>query len=193
MELIALLTIVGLFAWAVVLVEHMYRRKVTAELRGVLVEDKNRRRFGELRNKLVGFVVDGRLDLRSPRIVNLYKGLTILMRYPGNYAQAARTLMSLPALSPSQVAGRPSKEEGEICLEMAERLDLLCRDYDGLYRLSARLLDFAIRQEKANKKVYLWVEMHHSVERFARKQQRPELRQAEAYLRQIGNEAMLAA
>jgi hypothetical protein len=75
------------------------------------------------------------LDANSEVFAILYRSLSMLMRSPEEYLRVVKILLWFSGRRWD--AGEMQEitpKEGELLIEYARRLDLLCRDYDRFYR-----------------------------------------------------------
>lgn len=164
------------------------RGKWIRDLKALAVQERNRNRFGELRTALMSMARDGAIDVRGERFQTIYGSLTILMRNPHDYEKAAWALLALPEHRTVGMAPI-TKSEGELMLLLADRLDLLCRDYNALYRSLAWVLDHA-RGGSSNPlhQLPLWLQVHLRQAERARP-----IIQARTRLKMLGSETVAAA
>src|SRR5438270_8950996 len=95
--------------------------------------ERHRNQFGELRTRLMALARNRKVNVRSRRFSSLYGGLTTLMRNPHEYESAAKQLLATP-LNVQKDSEKPSRDEAKLYIDLGQRLDHLCRDYDGRYR-----------------------------------------------------------
>src|SRR5947209_7752866 len=103
--------------------------------------ERNRDRFGELRTELMRLAREGEVDVKSEAFAVLFRSLTALMGSPSDYPGAVSALLRFSMKPGKGAAFSVTPREGRLLMEFAERLDLLCRDFDGVYRFIARHLD----------------------------------------------------
>lgn len=148
----------GVLTAASVAVREGFRAKRLSTLREMATVEENRNRFGELRTRMMTHVREGRIDVRSDIFRTVYRTLTLLMKHPHKHRDAATEILRLPDPATATITGeRPMQpEEISLVLDFSRRLDLLCRDFSGTYRLLAKLEDVS-SGVRAEGRVPLWV------------------------------------
>lgn len=112
------------------------------DLRRAVYIERNRNRFGELRTELVRAVKDDLVRADSPHFAALYMPLTVLMRNPHCYDDAAGRVLSLePSSLPRPAGQRETDFEAKLYMDFARAMDLMLRDYSWYYRMMAGLIE----------------------------------------------------
>jgi len=159
---IATLSTVAIFLLLANVARHFSRLGWKRELRRAVVKERNRNRFGVLRTQLMSDARDNVLDVHSPTFGSLYRGLTVLMREPHAYADAALAILALPSSGSGDEGRQATLAEKKIALAFADALDQLCRDFVRPYRFLAWALDGMERSQQGpnqRRAPHLWVQL----------------------------------
>jgi hypothetical protein len=139
---LALVTLVAVpFAVAVFLRE-VLRQPTIRYFEDLATKTVNRNRFGEVRTHLMALARDERVDPRDELFVLTYRALTVLMREPHDYAEAARYITAAAQKAKpadGKVGAIPSRDMVLVMMRFGEALDRMCSDFFWLYRLLVRL------------------------------------------------------
>lgn len=131
----------GLLLWPLAIFRTIAHWRWASSVHQAALDDVNRNRFGELRTRLMALARDERVSIQSPAFRLLYRSLTTLMRNPHAYREASETLLTLPDRPAGASRRTYSAEEASILVDLADRLDLMCRDYSRMYRILAAMHD----------------------------------------------------
>lgn len=154
-------------AWLVFWQGWMYRA-VKLHLQDELRGQRHRNRMGELEHKLIVGVATGVLDDSSARTQLLWRVLRQLHQPAQEYGAVAQGFLSELDRPAQQGARAQSVEpplplEAALARELAQALDLLCKDYSRAYRWMAWLTD-GIQSARPSVPLWLWMRLEESDE-----------------------------